>query len=254
MDRYERLKKKLSNREPIIGTHFHMINSPAMIEKIDQPWLDFFLLDTEHGVFSNEGITNMLQVMRLIGLPSVVRVPVPEYQCIARAIDLGADGILIPRTETLEQVKTAIGAMRFTPRGVTGHGGYIQMRPGETYDEFQNNRMLFVQIESPKGIDNLPAMLEQYGKEIAGIIIGPYDLSSTMGMFKRFDDPVFIANVKKTFDIGISHGKTVGIFCDNKEQAAKYRALGANLLWMCTEEEMYIAGMNAELRPFVESC
>ncbi len=250
MDKYTQIREKFEQRKTILGTNMTMISSPSFIEKINEDYLDFVLFDTEHGIYSNEGIAPMLQVCRLIGLPSFVRVPYCEYPYIARAVDLGADGVMIPRTETLEQVKKAVQAMRFFPKGIKGHGGYGQMKPGESIEEFQKSRFLLLQIESETGIENLPQMLAEYDGEIAAVVIGPYDLSSSMGMFKRFERPEFLSCVQRVFDICNENRKSVGIFCDDRAAGEKYRAMGANLFWMCTDDELYREGMNRIIRPF----
>ena len=207
MNKYENLKNKLQNREQILGTNIMLIASGPMMEVINEDYLDYVLFDMEHGIFNNENLIPLLQSCRLCGLPAFVRVPDHTNFHIARCLDLGADGIMLPRTETVEQVKNAVEAMRFPPVGHKGKGGYCQVRAGETLDDFNKNRHLLVQIESPTGIKALPDMLEAYGDEIAAIVIGPYDLSFTMNMPAEFNNPQFIAAVKEIFDICISRKK-----------------------------------------------
>ena len=249
MNKYKNLKAKLQNRDQILGTNIMLISSAPMIELINEDYLDYVLFDMEHGIFNNENIISLLQTCRLCGLPTFVRVPDHTNFHIARCLDLGADGIMLPRTETVEQVKAAVEAMRFPPIGHKGKGGYCQVRPGETLEDFNKNRHLLVQIESPVGIAALPEMLDLYGDEIAAIVIGPYDLSFTLGMPAKFDHPVFQDAVKKIFDICLSRKKSVGIFCDNPTQALKYREMGANFMWMCTDDQIVKAGMRAMIEP-----
>ena len=130
--------------------------------------------------------------------------------------------------------------------------GHSQVRQGETLEDFNQNRHLLVQIESPVGIRALPDMLDAYGDEIAAIVIGPYDLSFTMNMPTKFDDPQFQAAVKKIFDICNSRGKSVGIFCDSAEQARKYREMGANFMWMCTDDQIVKAGLRSVIAPLAQ--
>ena len=249
MNKYENLKNKLQNREQILGTNIMLIASGPMMEVINEDYLDYVLFDMEHGIFNNENLIPLLQSCRLCGLPAFVRVPDHTNFHIARCLDLGADGIMLPRTETVEQVKNAVESMRFPPVGHKGKGGYCQVRAGETLDDFNKNRHLLVQIESPTGIKALPDMLEAYGDEIAAIVIGPYDLSFTMNMPAEFNNPQFIAAVKEIFDICISRKKSVGIFCDSTEQARKYREMGANFMWMCTDDQIVRAGLRAVIAP-----
>lgn len=252
MDKFTRLKEKLSKREQTVGTNIVLTNSPAMLELINEDYLDWVLFDMEHGIFNNENIISLLQTARLIGLPSFVRVPECTYHYVSRCLDLGADGVMLPRVETLDQVRLAVESMRFPPIGKKGRGGYRQIREGETTADFQKNRYLLVQIESPLGIENLPAMLDTYKEHIAAVVIGPYDLSFAMGIETQFESPLFLDAVKRVFDICIERGKSVGIFCDNTEQAKKWRALGANFMWMCTDDQLILHAMRAIIKPITE--
>ncbi len=244
MDKYERLERKLANREKVLGTTMTMINSPLLIEKMNRDDLDFILFDAEHGVFNNENLIPALQVCRLMGLPSFVRVPDCSYHLIARAIDLGADGIMLPRTESLGQVKEAVESMRFAPVGRTGCGGHGQFRTGEGYDGFQKSRYLFVQIESQPGIDALPEILKTYGDEIAAIIIGPYDMAVMLGTPFQIRSDVMKEAVQKVFDICRDSGMSCGIFCDDEILSKTYRDMGANVLWACTDNVLFLRGYN----------
>ena len=181
MDKYELLNEKFKNCEPIFGTQMTVTYSTIMLEKLYREDLDFMLFDMEHGIYNTENLVPLLQMTRLMGLPNVVRIPAIEYPYFARAIDMGADAIMVPRVETIEQVKTAVDSVRFYPVGKTGFGGHALLRKNETIEEFQNNRHLIIQIESPKGFQNLSAILESYGDQIASVIIGPYDFSIMIG-------------------------------------------------------------------------
>lgn len=244
MNKYERLEEKLRERQKVLGTNMTVINSPLLVEKMNRDDLDFILFDAEHGVYNNENMIPSLQVCRLIGLPSFVRVADCEYHLIARAIDLGADGIMLPRTETAEQVGKAVDAMRFAPVGRTGCGGHGQFRDGESFEEYQKNRLLFIQIESQKGIDNLPDMLEKYGDEIAAVIIGPYDMSIMLGTPREIGSGVMREAIRRVFEICIEAGKSCGIFCDDEVIAKTYREMGCNVFWSCTDNVLFLRGFN----------
>ncbi|MBE6666612.1 MAG: hypothetical protein E7603_10465 [Ruminococcaceae bacterium] len=252
MNKYENLKQKLQNCDQILGTHIMLIASGPMMEVVNEDYLDYVIFDMEHGMFNNENLIPLLQACRLCGLPAFVRVPDHTNFHIARCLDLGADGIMIPRTETVAQVKAAVESMRFPPVGHKGKGGYCQVRQGETLEDFNKNRHLLVQIESPVGISALPDMLDAYGDEIAAIVIGPYDLSFTMNMPAQFNHPQFQAAVQKVFDICLARGKSVGIFCDSMEQARKYRQMGANFMWICTDDQILKAGLRAVIAPLTK--
>lgn len=247
MNKYERLAKKLHNREKVIGTTMSMLNSPLLLEQMNREELDFVLFDAEHGVFDTQNVISLLQVGRLMGLPTFVRAQDCEYHLIAKAIDMGADGVMVPRTETLEQLRTAVDALLFYPAGRKGCGGHGQFRPGEAFEDFGKTRFLMPQIESQKGIDMLPQMLEQYGEYISAVIIGPYDMSVMLGTPKQIGSDVMLQAIQKVFDICNSYGKSCGIFCDNEVLAQKYRDMGCNVLWTATDKDFFMRGYNLEM-------
>jgi len=247
MTKYERLAEKLKNKDKVIGTTMGIFKSPIILEAMNRDELDFVLFDAEHGIFDTQNVVELLQVCRLMGLPSVVSAQDAEYHLLAKAIDMGADGIMLPRTETLEQLKMAVDALLFYPEGRKGCGGHGQFRPGEAYGDFGKTRFLMPQIESPKGIEMLPKMLEEYGEYISAVMIGPYDLSVMVGTPKNIKSDVMIDSIQKIFDISNSYGKSCGIFCDNEELAQKYRDMGCNVLWTATDKDFFMRGYNLEM-------
>ena len=244
MTKYEALKKKFQNRDVVIGTTMAMFNNTLILEKMNRDDLDYVLFDAEHGVFDAQNVIPALQICRLMGLPSFVRVQDSEYFLAAKLIDMGADGIMLPRTETLGQLRTAVDALLFHPVGRKGMGGHGQFRAGEKFADFGKTRFLMPQIESPKGIANLPAMLEEYGEYIDAIIIGPYDMSAMVGTPQNITSPVMLESIQEVFDICKKYGKSTGIFCDNEEKAELFRKMGANVLWVATDKDFFLRGYN----------
>ncbi len=245
MDKYSGLKEKFDKKQKVVGTSLTMFNSSIILEKMaKREDIDFILFDAEHGIFDAQNLVGMLQTMRLLKLPSIVRAQDAEYHLVAKLVDMGADGIMIPRTESLGQLRTAVDGLLFSPDGRKGMGGHGQMRAGEKYTDFAKTRFLLPQIESPKGIENLPAMLEEYGKYISAVIVGPYDMSVMVGTPCDIASEEMTNAIKSVFDICKKYDKSCGIFCDDEVLAKKYRSWGANVLWMATDRDYYLRGMN----------
>lgn len=248
MNKYDRLAERLKNREKVIGTTMLIFKTPIILEQMNFDELDYVLFDAEHGVYDTQNLVELLQVCRLMGLPAFVRAQDAEYHLIAKAIDMGADGIMLPRTESLEQLRTAVDALLFYPDGRKGCGGHAQFRHGEAFADFKKTRFLMPQIESPKGIEMLPKMLEEYGEYISAVMIGPYDLSVMVGTPKDIKSDIMIESIQKIFDISNSYGKSCGIFCDDEVLAQKYRDMGCNVLWLSTDKDFYMRGYNEEMK------
>ena len=160
---------------------------------------------------------------------------------------MGADGIMLPRTETLEQIKTAIEGLHFSPIGRKGMGGHGQMRIGEKFEDFSKTRFLLPQIESPEGIKNLPSMLKKYGEYISAVIVGPYDMSVVVGTPCDIMSTEMVNAIGQVFDICKKYNKSCGIFCDDEILAKKWWKMGANVLWMATDRDYFLRGFNAFL-------
>ena len=250
MNRYESLKAKTKGLEKISMANLMLLKNPLFLRCLTAA--DCVLLDKEHGVYGTEELIPMLMECRALGLPSIVRVEDSLYHLIAKTIDLGADGIMLPRTETVEQVKTAVEAMHFAPIGRTGFGGWGILREGEDFDGFQKGRFLFPQIESPKGLAAMQDMIDAYGEYIDGFIIGPNDYSIMMGIPRQLDHPRMLAEYEKFFSICRKNGKSCGIFDPDPEHVRRDRSMGANIFWVGDDSMYFREGFEAHRRTIDE--
>lgn len=242
------LKEKLENREKLYSTMLCHIGFTALPSIYKAGGLDFLVMDLEHGSFYPENIGDFVQMCHVAGLPVITRVQDCEYHCISKPMDMGADGVLIPRTESMEQVETAISSMRFHPYGKKGVGGRALLRAGEDIYDINKNRLLFLQIESKKGVDLLDEMLTKYGEHVAGIIIGPCDMAVSMGCGLDVNAPEMIENITKTIKTCEKHGKSIGMFMDDDEVAERWHKEGMNIYWIGTELTMLSAEIKRNRR------
>ena len=232
------LKEKLEKQEKLYSTmlcHIGFTTLPALYKANG---LDFLVMDLEHGSFYPENIGDFVQMCHMVELPVITRVQDCEYHCISKPIDMGADGVLIPRTESLEQVETAISSMRFYPYGKKGVGGRALLRKGEDIYDINKNRLLFLQIESEKGVNLLDEILTKYGDQVAGLIIGPCDMAVSMGCGLDLNHPKMIENITKTIEICKKHNKSIGMFMDDDTVAERWHKEGMNIYWIGTELTM----------------
>ena len=244
MSRYIGFRDKLRARERVNCTTITFFDEPLLLERMIRNNLDFLVFDTEHGRYNSESLRLQLYICRTLDIPSIVRVQDTAYHLISKAIDMGADGVMLPRAETVEQVKTAVESIFFHPIGKKGYGGYLQLRKDEGIDEYMGGRFFIPQIESPKGINNLPAILQEYGEYISAIIIGPYDMSIMVGTPREVFSDVMLASVGQVFDICKEYGKSVGIYCNNAEEASAYLKMGANIIWLASDIDFFLDGYN----------
>lgn len=242
-DKYTLLKQKLADRETVAMANLMLLSSPLMLSAFESA--DCVLLDKEHGVFGTEELIPMTMQCRRLGLPSIVRVEDKQYHLIAKAIDLGADGIMLPRVESVQQVKEAVDAMHFAPVGRTGFGGFGIFRPGETLPEFEHSRVLLVQIESPRGLACMEDMLAAYGDYIDGFVIGPNDFSIVCGVPFEHNHPVMLKQYEQFFAVCRKYKKSCGIFDPDVASVRRDKAYGANIFWIGDDLNYLKAGFES---------
>ncbi len=237
MSRLLKLKEKLADVRPVLGTTVANIAWSGLVQKMASFPFDFVVLDEEHGTLSAESSEEILRVCRLCDLPTIVRIPDALPNLISKTLDMGADGIMVPRVESLTQVETAIKAARYFPRGRKGCGGFSNLRAEDkgSVAIYNDNRLIFVQMESYEGLAVLPKILEQYRSEIACVIIGPYDSSIMIGTPLEITSTAMIKYIKEVFDVCKSYNMSCGSFVDDASMIPHYQNLGANVFWTGTE-------------------
>lgn len=239
-----KLIEKLKNKEKVFSTYIGQVASPLFASAYASSGADMVIVDMEHGAFNPESVGDFAVACNEKSFPVIARIQDCEYHCISKCIDQGCDGILVPRTETLEQAELAISSMRFFPVGKKGVGGRACLR-GDSIEEFNKKRLIFLQIESPKGVENLDTILTKHSSEIAGIIIGPSDMSIMCGCPLVYDDPRLITQIKKTVEICKNHDMSVGMFMNNLKECAQWYKEGMNIFWTASEGECMMLGLKS---------
>ena len=223
------LKSKLKNRGKIFGTTIINFKWSGIVQMMKNDVLDFILIDLEHGNFSTETAEEMFLMCNVLKIPVFARVTDKEYAYMSKVLDMGADGILVPRVESVEEAQNIIRYTRFPPKGKKGCGGFSLLRNVDGVENFNSTKVLLLQIESPQGIENLQAMLDM--KEFEGVLIGPADLSIAMGIPLQFDNPALKDAIMKILNICQLNNISCGIFCDSAEDIEYWRKAGMNILW-----------------------
>lgn len=237
-----KLIQKLKSHDLVFATTSFALGWTGILQVLKNDVLDFLIFDLEHGHFTYETCEQMLRTCNYLEIPAIVRVEDCEYHAISKYLDMGADGIMIPRVETAEQAMSAIKYIRFPPLGKKGCGGFSLLHDGSGPEEFNRQRVIFLQIESPLGAENLAKILEKGAGEFAGIIVGPRDLSISMGIPFCYDDIRFIQQVENIFGTAKSAGVPYGIFCEDDKQIQFWRSRGAQIIWSGVDIDLFSRG------------
>lgn len=208
------MKQLAQSRDLKLGHFIVEFATPGIGQILKGAGCDFALFDTEHSGFGFETIKSVLRYMQAADLPTIVRVPSKEYHHIARAADMGAEGIMLPMVGSPEEAGQILDCMKYVPAGQRGvalaiaHDRYL---PGPTLEklaEANRRTTLFAQIETREGVENAERMAALDGVDC--LWIGHFDLSCSLGIPGQFEHKDFTDAVKTVVKAAQKHNKALG--------------------------------------------
>ncbi|WP_180049410.1 4-hydroxy-2-oxoheptanedioate aldolase [Acinetobacter sp. YH12144] len=231
MDYTNHFKKKLKTEQQI-GLWVGLADAYGT-EIAANAGYDWLLIDGEHAPSDLRTTLSQLQSIAAYPSQAVVRPPIGSVQLIKQLLDIGAQTLLIPMVETVEQAQLMVKAVRYPPEGIRGVGAALARATRwnsipDYYATAHENICLLIQIESVEGIKNLEEILKIEG--IDGVFIGAVDLSATMGYQGNPNHP----EVQKTVIDAIQRirkaGKAAGILSTQHDATQKYIELGTEFV------------------------
>jgi 4-hydroxy-2-oxoheptanedioate aldolase len=222
---------------------------PDLARKIG---LDFVFVDTEHIPLDRQTLSYLCQTYQAMGLPPVVRIPCNDPFEACKALDAGAGGIIGPYVETPDQVRGLVGAVKYRP--LKGRRLTDALRDPSTlepelatYLEQRNgDKVLIVNIESTPAIENLDAICAVPGLD--AVLIGPHDLSCSLGIPEQYGHPRFDAAVRQIFRVARNAGVGAGIHVwFDREQEIAWAKAGGNLVMHASDLAAISRTLKAEI-------
>ena len=183
-------KEKLAQKKTLLGSWIS-IGHPSIAEIMADCEFDFLVLDMEHSVIELPDAQNLLQAIEAAGIFSMVRVNCNDPNLIKRVLDVGANGIIVPMIKSKEEAEQAVRAAKYPPKGERGVGLARAQKYGFGFDKYktryEKESVVIALIEHYQAIENLEEILNVDGLD--GTLIGPYDLSGSIGFPGKFDRP-----------------------------------------------------------------
>jgi 2-keto-3-deoxy-L-rhamnonate aldolase RhmA len=228
------LKTFAGNRTPKFGHFIVEFATPGIGHILKSAGCDFVLFDLEHSGFGYETVKSAVRYFEAADLPMIVRAPSKEYHHIARAMDMGAEGIMLPMVGSAEEAKHILDSMKYTPQG--GRGVALQVahdryRPGAVTDKFAaaNRRStLFCQIETAEGVKNADAIAALPGVDC--LWVGHFDLSVSLGVPGQFDSTTFTDAIDRVAAAARKHKKSLGRLVPTVEQGIALNRQGFDFI------------------------
>ncbi len=204
-------------------------SDPSVTEALCES-VDFFWIDLEHNPTSLESMAAHLMAARAGGTPALVRIPSGDVAWIKRVLDSGADGIILPQAKSAEEIRAFVSACRYPPRGTRGFGprrasNYGRSRGAEYLQHANEQLFVVAQIETVSALEDLDAIIEI--EELDSLVVGPYDLSGSMGMLGEVHHPQVLNAIQRVVSKSRAAGLYVGMGMGaDVEHALEAAALG----------------------------
>jgi 2-keto-3-deoxy-L-rhamnonate aldolase RhmA len=185
---------------------------PATVAKLG---LDFVFIDTEHIALDRAQLSWMCQTYQALGLPPIVRIPAPDPYQACMTLDGGAGGVIAPYVETVAQAQSLRGAVKLRPikgerlAAALADKSVLGPELGAYIDRNNRDSLFIINVESVPALDRLPELLAV--PDLDAVLIGPHDLSCSLGIPERYDDPRFEAAVLSIIRQARAAGVAAGI-------------------------------------------
>jgi 4-hydroxy-2-oxoheptanedioate aldolase len=247
MTKTQNFASRLRAGETLIGTLISL-PSPEICELLANVGYDWLFIDAEHGAFNPQQAQSMLQAAS--PTPCVIRVPVGEAVWLKKALDIGAAGIIVPQVHNSAQAKEIIQHCKYAPAGDRGIGIGRAHKYGidfERYLEKANEETaVILQAESCEAVDNIHDIAKLKG--VDAILIGPYDLSASMGMPGEINHPLVQSAIDKILSVCQDANVSVGFFGVSAEAVLPYKEKGFTLLTVGVDTTFLIKSASETLK------
>lgn len=206
------LKEKLRERKLTVGSWITLAH-PGIAEIMARAGFEWLAVDLEHSVITIREAEELIRVINLSGATPLVRLTSNHPDQIKRVMDAGAHGIIVPMVNSKADAEKAVSAVYYPPRGKRGVGLARAQAYGSNFEGYRSwlstEAVVIVQIEHIESVYNLETILSVNG--VDGFIVGPYDLSASMGRPGEFEHPDMVEAMKKIRTISASMGKSGGL-------------------------------------------
>ena len=233
------LKNKVVSSENIRGAMIFEFFSPGIPIILKNAGCEFIIFDMEHGGLSLEQFKILTTISNSNDISPLIRIPEVSYNYVARALDLGAAGIMAPMINTAEDAIKIVKSSKYPPEGVRGagfgfaHDSYNNQNPLSYIKKANDELINIIQIETKLGLENVEVISAIDGVDC--LWVGHFDLTNFLGIPGDFSSSIYLDAIKRIVEAGKKNNKSLGIMINNKDELEMYTTLGFNMIAIGTE-------------------
>jgi len=254
--RKNKTKAKLKRGEIAVGHFVLEFDTPGIGQMMANAGCEFAIFDMEHSNFTIESIRRSIISAKAADLTALVRVPYSEYFLMSRALDAGAEGLMIPWVETRDQTLKIVESMKYPPVGKRGaafgiaHDDYKGGDVAEAVQQANEETLVIVQTETAKAVENVDQILSVEGVDVAWI--GQCDMSISLGIPGQYDHPKFLKAFDKVLNACEKYGVALGFLPLDVPDAMKMIDRGARCIAYSADVFLFSQALKADIQEIHE--
>jgi 2-keto-3-deoxy-L-rhamnonate aldolase RhmA len=253
-----RLKTLMQTPDLKVGHFIVEFVTPGIGHILKAAGCDFVFLDMEHSGFSFETLKSAIRYFEAADVPVIVRVPSLTNDMLARACDMGAEGLIAPMISTAAQAQAMVDSVKYFPRGKRGvglqmaHDNYRMAPVGEALEAANTRTCVICLIETAEGAENADAIAAV--RDVDCLWVGHFDLSVSLGIPGQFDHPDFQRAMDKITAAAKAHNKALGRLVANTAQGITYYKQGFS--FCCYSGDVWVLrdALGAAVKTLREGC
>jgi 2-dehydro-3-deoxyglucarate aldolase/4-hydroxy-2-oxoheptanedioate aldolase len=252
------LKAMCADRRLKLGTSVFEFDTPGIGHIMKNAGCEYVFIDMEHSGFGIEAMKRLLRYCEAADLPALVRPPSKSTHHIARVLDVGAGGLILPMVADADEAKRIVDAMKYTPQGSRGvalgiaHDRYSAGAVDDKLAAANASTACVALIETVSGLRNVDAIAAVDG--VDALWIGHFDLSCSLGIPGQFDHPEFLAATEEVIAAARKHGKALGRLVNTPDEGAAFHRQGFDLICYSGDLWIFQAALTAGLQSLKDGC
>lgn len=234
-----KLKNKVISRDKLRGAMIFEFFSPGIPIILKNAGCEFIIFDMEHGGLSLEQFKVLATISNSNNISPLIRIPEVSYNYVARALDLGAAGIMTPMVNSSEEAIKIVKSSKYPPEGIRGagfgfaHDNYNNQNPLAYIQNANNELINIIQIETKLALENVESIAKINGVDC--LWVGHFDLTNFLGIPGNFTSSIYLDAIKRVVEAGKANSKSLGIMVNNNEELEMYSRMGFNMIAVGTE-------------------
>lgn len=241
------VKKSLAAGGRTLGSMVFEFFTPGMPRLLANAGAEFALYCMEHTGAGFEILKPQFALCRALGVVPLVRVPGTEYDFIARALDCGALGVMVPLVDTAEQAQFIVSCTRYPPEGRRGaafgfaHDDYQGGDVAEKMRMIHERTLVIAMIETARGLENVEAIAAVPDVDV--LWLGHFDLTNFLGIPGDFSHPRYKEAIKRITSAASRHGKAAGYMAADAALGREYLGHGFRMIATGTDQGLLQAAI-----------